>query len=206
MNKNLLIAVVALIALLSPLTSSAQFRYGPTASVDFTTLKFRQDLVSVDQVVGYSGGIAAEMMFPGIGFGIDLGLRYQQRGAKVNLGERLIWSSEGYGNERVYLHNIDIPVHLRFKYTRFNGFENYLAPFVYAGPTFSFLAGHSKIDAFKFAGGDVGIEVGVGAEILRNFQLSASYNWGITYALKTRLLTDFSARQRTWDIRATWFF
>ena len=52
---------------------SAQFRYGPTVGVDLTTLKFKQDLFTVDQSVGYQAGVQCEMMFPGIGCGIDFG-------------------------------------------------------------------------------------------------------------------------------------
>ena len=73
--------------------------------------KFKQDLVSVDQTVGGTAGIQCEMMFPGIGFGIDFGLMYNLMGAKVNLGEKKIWSVDGYGNERLALHYIQIPLH-----------------------------------------------------------------------------------------------
>ena len=58
----------------------------------------------------------------------------------------------------------------------------------------------------KFSGGDLGLTAGVGAEILKNWQLSASYTWGMTYALKAKVLTDYSAKNRTRDIRVTYFF
>ncbi len=73
-------------------------------------------------------------MFPGIGFGIDLGLRYEQLGASLNMGDFPMWE-DSYGKERIYIHNIRIPFHLKFKYTRFQGFEDYPAPFVFGGPT-----------------------------------------------------------------------
>lgn len=194
------------LSLLMTVPAAAQFRYGPLVSLDITNLKFKQPLVDVSQSVGFSAGIMGEMMFPGIGFGLDLGLRYQQRGATVNLGEKLIWSSQGYGRERVYLHDIDIPIHLKFKWTRLNGLENYVAPFAYGGPTFSILAAHNKIDAFKFAGGGLGLTAGIGVELFTRWQLSGSYTWGMTYALKTELLTNYSARSNTWDIRVAYLF
>lgn len=204
--RKILTSIIILCALIGGMTANAQFRYGPTAGADITTLKFKQNLIGVGQSVGFSAGVQGELMFPGIGFGIDIGLRYEQRGAKLHLGDKPIWASEGYGVERTYLHYLDIPFHLRFKYTRLNGVENTIAPFVYAGPTFSILMGHNKIEALKYAGGELGIEVGAGAEIFRNWQLSGAYTWGMTYALKTRQLTDFSAHSRTWDIRLTYFF
>ena len=41
---------------------------------------------------------------------------------------------------------------------------------------------------------------------MRRWQIQGSYTWGMTYALKTKLLDDFSAQNRTWSIRAIYFF
>lgn len=205
MNK-FLTRLLTVAALMAGFTANAQFRYGASAGADISTLNFKQDLFTVDRSVGYSAGIMGELMFPGIGFGLDIGLRYEQRGAKLHLGEKLIWSSEGYTDPRSYLHYLDIPFHLKFKYTNLNGVENTIAPFVYAGPTFSILLAHNKIDALRYSGGELGLEGGIGAELFRKWQVSAGYTWGVTYSLKTRQLTNFSARSSTWDLRVTYFF
>lgn len=204
--KKLLILAACALYLLVPAKAQAQFRYGPTAGVDLTTLTFKQDLISVDQSVGYQAGVQGELMFPGIGFGIDIGLMYTQRGATVNLGEKEIWSSLGYTDPRAYLHYAEIPVNLRFKWTRMSGLEEYIAPFVFGGPTFSILAAHSDVKAFKYAGADLGVQAGIGFELFRHWQIQASYTWGMTYALKTELLDNFSARNKTWSVRLTYLF
>lgn len=208
MKRKILSFIIAVVALAGPVAINAQFRWGATVGANFNSLKFKQsDILTVDQAFGESAGILGEMMFPGIGFGIDIGLRYEQLGATLNLGDFPIWSSQGYSaKERIYIHNIQIPFNLKFKWTRMQGFEDYLAPFVYGGPVFNIQAAHSSCDALKFSGGDLGLTVGGGVELLRRWQLSASYTWGMTYALKTKLLTDYSARNRTWDIRVTYFF
>lgn len=198
--------LITLIALLTLTAASAQFRYGPTAGLTVSSLKFKQDLFDVDQAVGGSAGVMAEMMFPGIGFGINFGLNYETRGAVLHLDQREIWLSQGYGHPRSWLHYVDLPVNLRFKWTRMNGFEDILAPFVYGGPSFGFLVGHNRIPALEYAVGEVGLCAGVGVELMRHWQISASYTWGMTYALKTSLLTDFSAQNRTWDVRVTYLF
>lgn len=205
--RKFIIAALACIALYGATTASAQFRYGPMVGADMTNLHFKQpDILAVDKSVGYSGGLVAEMMFPGIGFGIDLGLYYEQRGATLDMGQKLLWSSQGLGRERSYLHYVVLPFHLRFKYTRLNGFEEKLAPIAFAGPSFGFLVGHSKNPALDYAGGDMGVEFGLGAEIMQHWQVTASYNMGMTYALKAKVLTNFSARNRTWNIRVTYLF
>ncbi|MDE5655460.1 MAG: hypothetical protein K2I19_00070, partial [Muribaculaceae bacterium] len=151
-------------------------------------------------------GVQCEMMFPGIGFGIDFGLMYNLMGAKVNLGEKKIWAVDGYGNERLALHYVQIPVHLRFKWTRMEGLEDYIAPFVYGGPDFTILAGHGKCDAMKYAGGELGLTAGLGFELYKKWQISASHTWGMTYAMKAQLLDNWSARNREWTVRLAYFF
>lgn len=210
MNRKLL-ALAASLLLLGISAAHAQFRYGPMVGADITSLSFKQDLVDVTNSTGFLAGVQTEMMFPGIGFGIDFGLLYYQAGAKVNLGQKPIWGVPGFGNERVYLHNLQIPLHLRFKWTRMMGLEDYVAPFVYGGPDFNILLAHNKIerqgqDAFKYAGGDVGLTAGFGLELLHRYQVSAGYTWGMTYSLKTRLLDNFSARTRGWQIRVAYLF
>ncbi len=141
--KKAYIRLLALLLVVLPVTAAAQFRLAPVAGVNVNSLKFKQELVPVGHSVGFQAGVMAEMMFPGIGFGIDFGLLYNMEGAKVNLGSRKLWASEGFGNENLNLHVIQIPLHLRFKWTRMNGLEDYIAPFVYGGPEFGILAGHS---------------------------------------------------------------
>ena len=75
--RKILTSIIILCALIGGMTANAQFRYGPTVGADITTLKFKQNLIGVGQSVGFSAGVQGELMFPGIGFGIDIGLRYE---------------------------------------------------------------------------------------------------------------------------------
>lgn len=198
-----IILIVTLVAAVA-LPARSQFRYGPTVGVDITTLKFNQSLIDVSSAVGEQAGVNCELMFPGIGFGIEFGLQYVQRGATLHLDSQVVWSE--CGAPRSYLHYIELPVNLKFKWTRLNGWEEKIAPFVYGGPTFSILAGHNRIDALDYAGGDFGLQAGIGAEVFHRWQLSASYCWGMSYAIKTVKLDNFVARNRTWSIRLAYLF
>lgn len=204
--KKILTTLIIMCALLGASTASAQLRYGVIAGASINNLDFNQDLITVDSEVGYSAGGFAELMFPGVGFGLDFGLMYSQRGATLHLGEKEVWAADGYGNERAYLHCVEIPINLRFKFHRLNGFEDYCAPFLFGGPSFTLLAGHGNIDALEYAGGEVGLQAGVGVELFKKWQVSANHNWGMTYSLKTAKLDDFSARNRSWNIRVSYFF
>ena len=204
--KHQFIKLLTILSLVigASVAANAQFRYAAIAGFENTNLKFKQDLVTVSHTPSFQVGVQGEMMFPGLGFGIDLGLIYNQLGAKVNLGERKIWASQG--DERVRLHTLQIPLHLRFKWTRMSGLEDIIAPFVYGGPDFNILVGHGKCDAFKYAGGDLSLSAGGGVELFRRWQLSFQYSWGMTYALKTKLLDNYSARSRSYAVRLAYFF
>ncbi|MCH5318554.1 MAG: outer membrane beta-barrel protein [Paramuribaculum sp.] len=207
--KKVIISLVAAVIVMFSLTekASGQFRYGPVIGADLTTLKFKQNLVSVNQTEGFSAGIIGEMMFPGIGFGIDIGMYYQMLGAWVNLGEKLMWQSQALGKERFYIHTLQVPIHLRFKYTRFNGFEEKLAPFAFVGPSFDFTVAHSKIgNTFNFPGGNLCMDFGIGGEIFQRWQVSASYSLGLTYSVSAKILTNYSARNRSWNFRVAYLF
>lgn len=186
--------------------ASAQFRYGPTVGANLNALKYKQELFTIDKKVGPQAGIAGELMFPGIGIGLDLGFFYQMRSSKLHLGQREIWASQGYGNENLNFHTVTIPIHLKLKWHRLNGFEEKIAPLVYAGPTFNFNVAHTKLECMNFATGDVAIECGIGAEFFERIQLKLGYSFGMTYITKAKIMTDFSARFNAWTARIGYFF
>jgi hypothetical protein len=205
------IAAVAAIALATAVSSHAELRYGPVVGANFTNLKFKQTLAGTEGATGVSAGVQTELMFPGVGFGLDLGLVYNWTGGYVNLGDKPIWSTSGFGRERVSIHELTIPFHLRFKWTRMSGLEDYIAPFVYGGPDFNIqLAGANPkeggVKAFDYSGGDISLTAGLGFEVLKHWQISGAYTWGMTYAVKTNLLTDYSARCRGWQVRLSYLF
>ncbi len=114
--------------LATAIAASAELRWGPMIGVNFSTLHWKQKLAKTGGLTGGQAGIMGELMIPGIGFGIDLGLRYNLHGAHVNFGDHEIWSSTGIKNQDVWFHTLEIPINLKFKWTRMNGFEQYLAP------------------------------------------------------------------------------
>lgn len=188
------------------LTASAEFRWGPIAGMNVSNFYWKQPLLKSGQQVGFQAGLLGEIMIPGIGFGVDFALRYDMRGAKINLGDHYVWSSEGYGEENLKLHTLEVPVNLRFKWTRMDGLEHYVAPFAFIGPVFQFNLAQSKCDAIEHPDGSVGLQFGLGAEFLEHIQLSASYIWGVTYDVRTVKLDNLSARTSSWNINVAYLF
>ena len=198
--------ILTLLIVLTSFSTMAEFRWGPTAGVNFSTLSWKQDLVETRMRTGFNAGVMGEIMIPGIGFGVDIGLKYAMHGAKVNFGEREVWKMDNFGNETVTFHTLQIPLNVRFKYTRMNGFENYLAPFVYGGPVFTFNLSTSKLSCIEHPVGSFALQCGIGAEIYEKWQISAGYLWGLSYDVRTVKLDNFSARNRGWQINLAWLF
>ncbi|MBD5240341.1 MAG: PorT family protein [Bacteroidales bacterium] len=196
------------------LAAAAQFSYGPQLGVNFSDLTFKQKIVDTSMQVGPSAALQCEFIFTDFGLGIDFGIGYSMTGAKVNLGQKTIWSlpaQGGFGNETTLAHNLWIPVHIRWKWTKMQGVEEYVAPIVYGGPEFNIQVAnsnnsHNGIDAYRFSGGDVQLACGAGVELFRHWQITAGYSWGMTYMVKTRLLDDYSARSHGWTLRLAYMF
>lgn len=180
--------------------ASAEFRWGPTAGINISELYWKQKLVKTDLLTGPNVGVMGEIMIPGIGFGIDVALKYSMHGANVNFGDQYIWSSQGFGKEKVWFHTLQIPLNVRFKWTRMNGFEHYAAPFVYGGPVFNFNLSTTKLPIIEHPAGSVALQCGIGGEFFERYQLSAGYYWGVSYDIRTTQLDNFSARARGWQI------
>lgn len=198
--------LLTLFLLLSIGTMSAEFRWGPTAGINISNLYWKQKLISSKTLVGPNVGVMGEIMIPGIGFGVDLGLRYSMHGSKVGFGEKEIWSSTGIENQNVWFHTVQVPINLRFKWTRMDGLEHYVAPFAYAGPMFSFNVSSNDAPALEFPAASVGIQVGIGGEFLERYQLSFGYCFGVSYDCRTIKLDNFSARTNSWMLNVAVLF
>lgn len=197
--------VLVLLAIVFGLNANAELRWGPTASVNFNTFHWKEPLLETHLQAGFDAGIMTEIMIPGIGFGVDAGLTYGMRRGRVNFGEWEAWKSQGFGDENVVLHTINVPLHLRFKYTRLEGIEETIAPLAFAGPVFQFNAGNN-CKALEQPFGTVALDFGLGCELFQKYQISVGYLWGLSYSAKTKVLENLSARSDGFRINLAVFF
>lgn len=198
--------ILSILTLLSVLTVSAEFRWGPNVGLNINNYYWKQPLLKSDYRCGVNAGVLGELMIPGIGFGIDMGLSYNMHSGFIDLGSYPVWSNDGYKDLNFTMHTVQIPVHLRFKWTRMNGVEQYAAPFAFVGPVFSFTAAQSKCAAIEHPAGCVGLQFGLGGEFIEHIQLSFCYQWGVTYELRTVKLDNLSARSSSWNINIAYLF
>lgn len=180
--------------------ASAKFRWGPTVGVNFEKYKWRQHLMGNSMLVGGNVGVMGEVMIPGIGFGFDFALKYLNHGGRVDFSQRPIWASDGIKDTDLRMHVLQVPVNIRFKWTRMNGFESILAPFVYGGPEFNFNLASTECAAVNRKPATVALTVGGGVELFKGYQLSFGYVWDMTDDFRTRKLDDFYGRLNGWKV------
>lgn len=202
--------LVLAVALLCAVSSFAQpeRRWGVTVGGNYNEIHFKQsDIFDSDPMFGGSIGVTGDMMIPGVGFGIDGSILYTFRQGRVHFGDKRAWESQGIETQAVQLHYIDVPLNLKFRYSRLGGLESTIMPFVYAGPTFSFLAGHNKVgNALKYTTVNVLLHAGIGVELFNKVQISGGYSFSVGQNLGTKILDEHVAKHRTWFVQATYFF
>ncbi len=187
------------IALMVMMPAMAQFKIGPRLGVDVNSLHFNKDVFQEDNRAGFTGGLQAEFMIPGLGFGFDASVMYVRRSATFTDDQRT----------EVNADYIEIPVNLKYK-LGLPLLGNILKPYVFTGPSFSFLTSRRFFSDFVNKKSDTAWNFGFGVELINHLQLSASYAVGMSKALDVFHLSNENAningKNRYWTVTAAWLF
>ncbi|MBQ1745689.1 MAG: PorT family protein [Muribaculaceae bacterium] len=204
--KKIILFITTLLIATAAASGQTTSRWGITAGATINEVHFKQhDIVPSKRAVGPQLGVTGEMNFSGIGFGVEGSLLYTLKQGKVNYGERTIWESQGFGDEMVSMHYLDVPLHLKFKYNRLGGAESAIMPMVFVGPQFSFLMHGNHGDINKYSPVSVYLDMGLGCELMERVQLRGGYNFSIGQSFHTKMLDENVAKNRTWYFNVTWF-
>ena len=204
--KKIILFITTLLIATAAASGQTTSRWGITAGATINEVHFKQhDIVPSKRAVGPQLGVTGEMNFSGIGFGVEGSLLYTLKQGKVNYGERTIWESQGFGDEMVSMHYLDVPLHLKFKYNRLGGAESTIMPMVFVGPQFSFLMHGNHGNINKYLPVSVYLDMGLGCELMERVQLRGGYNFSIGQSFHTKMLDENVAKNRTWYFNVTWF-
>lgn len=204
--KKIILFITTLLIATAAASGQTTSRWGITAGATINEVHFKQhDIAPSKRAVGPQLGVTGEMNFSGIGFGVEGSLFYTLKQGKVNYGERTIWESQGFGDEMVSMHYLDVPLHLKFKYNRLGGAESTIMPMVFVGPQFSFLMHGNHGDINKYSPVSVYLDMGLGCELMERVQLRGGYNFSIGQSFHTKMLDENVAKNRTWYFNITWF-
>lgn len=195
--KNIAIMTILVIAVISPMASQAQLRFGPKVGLNVNSLHFNESTFDASNRVGFNAGLMAEFTVPVIGVGADISAMYVRRSAEIK-GQPI--------DKREY---IEIPVNLKWK-INIPVVASIVKPYLTTGPSFAFLTSKESFREFRNKKTDVAWNFGFGVELLKHLQVGASYGIGMTKAFKSTGLIEgqqnIDAKNRYWTVTAAYLF
>jgi hypothetical protein len=192
MKKIVGIALVSLMTLII-VPVNAQVSFGVKGGVNISSVHFNNDIVSSDNITGFNIGPMIEIMVPYVGVGVDAAILYSQKG--------MADLTTDY---------IDVPVNFKWKFG-LPVIKGYFA----AGPYVGFKVDgdkiwkipgkiNSELETKSFA---AGVNIGVGAEVLRHLQVGFNYGLGLTNNYSGSIGNEsFEGKHRGWAISAAILF
>ena len=203
--KSVVVAIVMVAAMAVP--ASAQIKFGPKVGIAVNDMKFSEDVISVDNRDGFTGGLMLEVMLPIANIGVDASVMYVSRKVDVlseENGKTKVESEMG----RDY---IEVPINLKWKIgLPFVG--NVVSPYIFTGPSFAFLTSKKAItNAVKNKEFDMSWNIGLGVQVLNKVQVGASYGLGLTKAIQGQVVegsepVNIEGKNRYWTITAAYLF
>ncbi len=170
MNKHLLLSILLMACLALP--AAAQVRLGIRGGVTLGKMRFDREVVNSDNRIGYTCGLLLDVNIPVVGLGAEVSAMYAHRSDRLTDGS--------FYFKR---HYIEIPVYARYRLA-IPALERIVAPYIFTGPSFSVLFNENGPDNYHNSKTYLSWDVGAGVDLFRRLRLSASYDIGMSKAMK----------------------
>lgn len=161
--------VVMLIAVMGVGVADAKLRFGVKAGLNVNHLSTNVGDVLKNDKAGWTAGVMGECQLPLVGLGVDLSVMYTRMNSDPELDNKNF---------------IEIPLNLKYKIS-LPVVGNFLAPYIFTGPSFGFKLDKSTYEDFKTKTFQAVWNVGLGLELVKHLQIGASYGFGMNNILKT---------------------
>ena len=171
MKKIFTSAAIALAMLFTANTANAGINFGLKGGLNVTSMSLNSEVFDASNRAGFFFGPTVKFTLPIVGLGIDASALYDQREAKLTVGEAKT-------KETVKTQAINIPINARYSV----GLGSVASVLFFAGPQFGFNVGDKNQSLFKDMGewrlksSTFSVNVGLGAMLLSHLQISANYN------------------------------
>lgn len=194
---------ILLLLLLLPMAGKAQLQFGVRGGYNLTKLSLTTNDIRTNRN-GFFVGPALCLTMPVLGLGFDIAALYDQREARI--GDDPVAD--------IKQKMVDVPINLKLNFAP----DAPLSLFVFAGPEFSFNLNNDKkmLDSareWRFKKSVMSVNVGAGAAVLRNIQLSVNYNivCGETATINSLEdvadeMKDHKAKTHAWQLALSIFF
>ena len=203
MKKILTLVLFATMMLAT--TVNAQVRFGVKGGLNVTDMSLSNDMFDASNRTGFFIGPTVKISLPLTGLGIDASALYDQRSTKLSLAD-----DDDIYSETIKQKSIQIPVNLRYGV----GLGSLASVFMFAGPQFGFNVGGDIDDIdWKWKNSALSVNVGLGATLLKNLQITANYNIACGTTGESSLsdavesvYDGFKGKSNSWQIAVGYYF
>lgn len=170
MKKIFTSAAIALAMLFTANTANAGINFGLKGGLNVTSMSLDSKVFDASNRAGFFIGPTLKFTLPIVGLGIDASALYDQREAKLTVGEAKT-------KESVKTQAINIPINARYSV----GLGSVASVLFFAGPQFGFNVGDKDVDLggdsrWKFRSSQFSVNVGAGFSFMNHFEVTANYN------------------------------
>lgn len=168
--KKIFMLLVMIVTMTAANNASAQIKFGLKGGVNVTDMSLNSSVFDASNRTGFFVGPTIKVQLPLVGLGIDASALYDQREAKIKVGDATT-------KETLRSQAINIPINLRYGW----GLSSMANIFLFAGPQFGFNVGDkdqkiNESSTWSVKNSNFSLNFGAGVTLLSHLQLTANYN------------------------------
>lgn len=200
--------LVMLVTMTAANNASAQIKFGLKGGVNVTDMSLNSSVFDASNRTGFFVGPTIKVQLPLVGLGIDASALYDQREAKIKVGNTTT-------KETLRSQAINVPINLRYGW----GLSSMANIFLFAGPQFGFNVGDkdqkiTESSTWSVKNSNFSLNFGAGVTLLSHLQLTANYNVvcgktsdaTITEGLEQLTNKEVRSRANAWQIALAYYF
>lgn len=191
----------------APAAQAGGFKVGPKVGLNVNKFSMDRSTFDGDNRCGFTFGANAQFTVPLLGVGADVSVMYARRNSEIMNNNE---------TEKTHYDYISVPVHLMYKLD-LPAINQIIAPYVVTGPDFAFRVSKALLNDVRAKKCNVGWDFGIGVELIKHLQVSATYTLGMNKAIKYASMvaipgtsdfkqTDIKGNTNGWTITAAWMF
>ena len=208
--KKIFMLLAMIVTMTAANNASAQIKFGLKGGVNVTDMSLNSSVFDASNRTGFFVGPTIKVQLPLVGLGIDASALYDQREAKIKVGNTTT-------EETLRSQAINVPINLRYGW----GLSSLANIFLFAGPQFGFNVGDkdqkiTEKSTWSMKNSNFSLNFGAGVTLLSHLQLTANYNVvcgktsDVTITEGLEQLTNKEVRSRAranaWQIALAYYF
>lgn len=200
--------LVMIVTMTAANNASAQIKFGLKGGVNVTDMSLNSSVFDASNRTGFFVGPTIKVQLPLVGLGIDASALYDQREAKIKVGNTTT-------KETLRSQAINVPINLRYGW----GLSSMANIFLFAGPQFGFNVGDkdqkiNESSTWSVKNSNFSLNFGAGVTLLSHLQLTANYNVvcgktsdaTIKEGLEQLTNKEVRSRANAWQIALAYYF